>query len=106
MTSCSECFQVVCQCPKSIRPTEELIDPGPGIRAHASEIRMRILRRVLDNAKWAALVDLAVERATSIGAKDYGNASYYKSDAELEYEGDCEIADLLFYEHIPLERPG
>lgn len=105
--SCRECFQAVCNCPKSIAPpSEPLIDPEPGIRQHASEIRMRILRRVLDNAKWDELVDLAVERATSIGAADYGNASYYKSTRELTAEGDCELADLIFYEHIPCTREG
>jgi hypothetical protein len=104
MNSCRECFQIACQCPSSIRPTDELIDPEPGIREHAEEIRMRILRRVCDNERWAALVELAVERATSIGARDYGNASYYKSTRELEAEGDCEIADLIFYEHIPCSR--
>lgn len=105
MTTCRECFQAVCNCPASIQ-TEAFIDPTDAIRRHASEIRMRILRRILDNDEWQRLVDLTIERSgpDSIGAKEYGNASYRKDDTELHFEGACEIADLIFYEHIPVAR--
>lgn len=104
---CRECMQLAqaCNCPASIRPhSEDLIDPRPGIDRHASEIRMRILRHVLDPNEWAAAVELAKERAWSEGAKVYGNASYAKDDAALKYEGVCELADWIFYLHIPCER--
>lgn len=106
MSSCRECYQIACCCPKSIRPTDALIDPTDAIRAHAHEIRMEILRRLLDRDEWARLVDLAIERSGpgSIGATEYGNRSYTKNDAELAHEGACEIADLIFYTHIPLTR--
>ena len=104
---CRECMQVAqaCNCPASIRTQPaDLIDPIPGIERTADEVRMRILRRILDNDAWHYLVQLAQDRASSEGAQVYGNASYHKTDAELEYEGDCEIADLIFYMHVPVER--
>jgi hypothetical protein len=98
-----------CACPKGVSTREPLVparDPEAGIRKHADEIRMQILRNVLDNERWAKAVDFAVERSTSIGAQEYGDASYYKTDEVLEWEGDCELADWIFYLHIPLERAG
>lgn len=106
MSSCRECFQIACCCPNSLRTDDALIDPTDAIRARAGEIRMTILRRLLDRDEWERLVDLAIERSgpNSIGAKEYGNRSYTKTNAELQHEGACEIADLIFYTHIPLER--
>lgn len=109
MTECARHpFWSACGCPASVRraPAEEFIDPTDAIRQHACKIRMDLLRRLLDREEWARLVELSIERSgpDSIGAKEYGNASYDKTDAELWDEGAAEIADLIFYSHIPHTR--
>jgi hypothetical protein len=72
-------------------------DPEQTIRAHAEVARHRILSRILDPAIWAYLVELAVERATSIGAREYGDRAWGLSRDEIQIEGFQEIADLIFY---------
>ena len=106
MNSCTECYQIACCCPASLRDPDALIDPTAAIRSHANEIRLTLLRRLLDRDEWTSLVDLAIERSgpDSIGAKEYGNRSYTLTDDALKYEGACEIADLIFYTHIPIMR--
>jgi hypothetical protein len=96
-----------CDCPASVQRAEPIValrDAEATIRATAAETRMRLARQIFDNDRWSHLVDLAVERATSIGAQQYGDASYNKTDAELEAEGDDEIADWLFYAGVIEER--
>lgn len=86
--------------PQIVRPH----DPTTTIRSTSDKVRMRILRVLCDNAEWSAFVALADERATSIGAAEYGDESYHKTDDDLEYEGACEIADLIFYFAVLEER--
>jgi hypothetical protein len=53
---------------------------------------------------WNEIVDLASERCQSIGAAEYGNASFEKPRPELRRERFEEYADALFYfqtEHRP-----
>jgi hypothetical protein len=118
--SCSR-HHSLCDCPASVRQVRKRIDailsdPPPAPTGHpvdvdgwairdaaatidtyAEQTRMRILRAICDPDRWPELVALARTRATSIGAQQYGNASYHKPIAELDYEGACEIADLIFY---------
>ena len=46
------------------------------------------------------LVALAVERAGSVGAQDYGDASYRKTHTQVGVDVDEELADAIFYEHL------
>jgi len=45
------------------------------------------------------LIDLAVRRALEQGA-EYEGASYRKTKEQLLVEGDEELADAIFYEHL------
>lgn len=103
---CSEHYSR-CNCPASIQRAEPLValrDAEATIRATSDATRMRLLRKVLDNDWWDARVEGGVERATSLGAQQYGDASYHKTDAELESEGDDEIEDWIFYAGVIEER--
>lgn len=96
-----------CNCPASVQRAEPLVplrDAEATIRSSSAESRMRLLRKILDNDWWQRNEDLAVERATSIGAQEYGDASYHKTTAELDQEGDEEIADWRFYDGVIVER--
>lgn len=44
-----------------------------------------------------ALVELAIERSTSIGAAEYGDASFHKTRETLTRERFEEYADAIFY---------
>lgn len=96
-----------CDCPTGVRTHEPLVplrDAEATIRSSSAESRMRLLRKILDNDWWQRNEDLAVVRATSIGAQEYGDASYHKTTAELDQEGDEEIADWRFYDGVIVER--
>lgn len=96
-----------CNCPKGVSTREPIValrDAEATIRSTSDRTRMRLLRLVLDNERWDRIVELGVMRATSEGARIYGDTSYHKSDIDLEYEGDCELADWTFYEGVIVER--
>lgn len=78
-------------------PTAPTRDPERTIRAHANTARRQLLALAVDRDRWAELVDLAVERATSIGAYEYGTRTWERTPPEVAHEADCEIADWLFY---------
>lgn len=65
----------------------------------------RLAHRLLED--YGRLTDLAVRRAIIQGA-EYDGASYKKTLDELLVEGDEELADGIFYEHlrILLENRG
>ncbi len=48
------------------------------------------------------LVELAVERASTVGLSEYGDTSYYKPVEYLEVDVMEELADAIFYQHIIL----
>lgn len=78
--------------------TEAVIrDAETTIRAHANRARHQLLQLATDRDRWAELVDLAVDRATSIGVREYGTSTWDKPVADVAHEGDCEIADWIFY---------
>ena len=126
---CRSCWESpeACKCPASVRRAqgnvemapaswlaglgkitaiddEVLIDAEKTIRATSDATRMRLLRLALDNDWWAARVEGAVSRATSLGAQEYGNASYHKTDEQLDREGCDEIEDFVFYCGVIEER--
>jgi hypothetical protein len=72
-------------------------DPETTIRAHANTARRKLMELAADRDRWAALVELAVERATSIGAREYGTSTWEKPVDAVVAEGDCEISDWIFY---------
>jgi hypothetical protein len=72
-------------------------DPEETIRAHANTARRKLMELAADRDRWNDLVDLAVERATSIGAREYGTSTWEKPVEDVAVEGDCEIADWIFY---------
>lgn len=45
----------------------------------------------------AELVDYSVERATTIGVTEYGEAAWHKTPDQLLREIDDELADAIFY---------
>lgn len=57
-----------------------------------------LVNTLLDRAD--ELVELAVSRAGSVGAREYGNTSYGKTHAQLGVEIDEELADAIFYGHL------
>jgi hypothetical protein len=103
---CSEHYSR-CDCPASVQRAEPIValhNSTTTIRSTHNATRMRLLRLICDNASWDRLVELAEHRAGSIGAQQYGDASYRKTSAELEAEGDDEIADWIFYAGVIEER--
>lgn len=72
-------------------------------RRHADEAAARlvdVLRARLDE-----LVELGFERAfDTVGVHEYGDSTYWKPDAELSAEAAAELADAIFYLHIPIAR--
>lgn len=72
-------------------------------RQHADEASTRlieVLRERLD-----ALVELGFERAfDTVGVHEYGDSTYFKTTEQLAEEAAAELADAIFYLHIPVAR--
>lgn len=72
-------------------------------RRHAAEAAQRLvteLQRRLDE-----LVELGFERAfDTVGVHEYGDSTYFKSTEQLADEAAAELADAIFYVHIPVAR--
>jgi len=75
----------------------EIIDAAQTIEDYAVEA-VDTLREMLAS-EWLVclLIQLAKDRATSIGAKEYGNAAYFKTISALIREIQEEISDAIFY---------
>jgi len=72
------------------------------IREHAETIRDLILADIT-NAH-SVLVELAVERANTIGAAEYGDASFHKTLQELTLDRYEEYADAYFYAGVAIDN--
>jgi len=72
-------------------------DPEATIRAFTNRARMKLLELATDRDRWDRLTELAIERSTTIGVREYGTGAWDKTPPELEGEGDDEIADWIFY---------
>lgn len=72
-------------------------------RRHADEAADRlvdVLRARLDE-----LVELGFERAfDTVGVHEYGDSTYWKPTDALAEEAAAELADAIFYLHIPVAR--
>lgn len=72
-------------------------------RDHADAAAQR-LRELLD-ARIDQLVQLGYERAFStVGVHEYGDSTYWKQPDQLVEEAAAELADAIFYLHIPIAR--
>lgn len=70
-------------------------DPERTIREHAGRTVDLIIHRLV--AHRAHLLDRAVERATTLGVKEYGEGAWSKTPEQLLEEFDDEICDAFFY---------
>lgn len=50
--------------------------------------------------KRAELVELALERASSLGVAEYGDASFHKPLERIEMETAEELGDAIFYQAL------
>ena len=65
------------------------------IRENADRIKYRIIAEILEHHD--EIVELAVERADTIGIAEYEDKSFLKSATELRTERFEEHADAYFY---------
>lgn len=72
-------------------------------RQHAAAAGERLVE--LLQARMDELVELGFERAfDTVGVHEYGNSTYFKSADSLADEAAAELADAIFYLHIPIAR--
>ena len=72
-------------------------------RAHADEAADRLVEVL--QARLAELVELGFERAfDTVGVHEYGDSTYWKLTDQLAEEAAAELADAIFYLHIPVAR--
>lgn len=72
-------------------------------RAHADEAAARLVDVL--RARLNELVELGFERAfDTVGVHEYGDSTYWKSTDQLADEAAAELADAIFYLHIPIAR--
>lgn len=72
-------------------------------RQHADEASTRLVE-VLQQ-RLSELVELGYERAfETVGVHEYGDSTYFKSVEQLAEEAAAELADAIFYLHIPVAR--
>lgn len=68
--------------------------------AEAAERLVEVLRARLDE-----LTELGFERAfETVGVQEYGDSTYWKDADTLAEEAAAELADAIFYLHIPIAR--
>ena len=72
-------------------------------RRHAAEAVTQLV--ALLQARIDELVELGFERAfDTVGVHEYGDSTYWKSAESLAEEAAAELADAIFYLHIPVAR--
>lgn len=72
-------------------------------RQHAAEAAERLVALLGD--RFAELVELGFLRAfDTVGVHEYGDSTYWKDTAQLAEEAAAELADAIFYLHIPVAR--
>jgi hypothetical protein len=72
-------------------------------RLHADEAAQRLVEVL--RGRIAELVELGFERAfDTVGVHEYGDSTYWKSTEQLAEEAAAELADAIFYLHIPIAR--
>jgi hypothetical protein len=72
-------------------------------RRHSAEAARRLVEVL--QARLDELVELGFERAfDTVGVHEYGDSTYWKSTEQLSDEAAAELADAIFYLHIPIAR--
>ena len=72
-------------------------------RTHADAAAKRLLE--LLEARMDELVELGYERAfDTVGVHEYGDSTYWKPTEQLTEEALAELADGIFYMHVPIAR--
>ncbi|MBC7461841.1 MAG: hypothetical protein H7287_10810 [Thermoleophilia bacterium] len=72
-------------------------------RTHAAAAADELM--VVLQARLQELIDLGFERAfDTVGVLEYGDSTYWKSTEQLSEEAAAELADAIFYLHIPVAR--
>ena len=72
-------------------------------RRHADAASARLVE--LLQARLNELVELGFERAfDTVGVHEYGDSTYWKDTETLVDEAAAELADAIFYLHIPIAR--
>lgn len=72
-------------------------------RRHADEAAERLV--ALLQERLGELVTLGYERAfDTVGVHEYGDSTYFKPTDQLADEAAAELADAIFYLHIPVAR--
>ena len=72
-------------------------------RQHAADAGRALLAML--EARMDELVELGFERAfDTVGVHEYGDSTYHKPAASLDTEAAAELADAIFYLHIPIAR--
>ncbi|MCB0878908.1 MAG: hypothetical protein KDC46_08005 [Thermoleophilia bacterium] len=72
-------------------------------RAHSAEAAERLVGVL--QARLDELVELGFERAfDTVGVHEYGDSTYWKTTEQLADEAAAELADAIFYLHIPVAR--
>jgi hypothetical protein len=72
-------------------------------RQHADEAAQRLVQLLQDRIP--ELVRLGFERAfDTVGVHEYGDSTYWKGTEQLADEAAAELADAIFYLHIPIAR--
>lgn len=72
-------------------------------RLHADEAAQRLVEML--RGRITELVELGFERAfDTVGVHEYGDSTYWKSTEQLADEAAAELADAIFYLHIPVAR--
>jgi hypothetical protein len=72
-------------------------------RTHAAAAGEALVRML--EARLAEFVELGFERAfDTVGVHEYGDSTYWKPNEQLSEEAAAELADAIFYLHIPIAR--
>jgi hypothetical protein len=72
-------------------------------RSHSAEAAQRLVAVL--QARLDELVELGFERAfDTVGVHEYGDSTYFKDTEQLADEVAAELADAIFYLHIPVAR--
>jgi hypothetical protein len=72
-------------------------------RKHADEASTRLVE--LLQRRLTEYVKLGFERAfDTVGVHEYGDSTYFKPNEQLLDEAAQELADAIFYLHIPVAR--
>lgn len=74
------------------------------LRRRGRQAAIELCHRIVDD--YEDLIELAIERALTLGVQEYGDVSYHKPIERLEVEVDEELADALFYQHLIIRARG